>query len=213
MRVFSNSAVSLDGKIGTWRHDHVAIGSEADRRWMGVLRAQADAVLVGGATYRAWSIPMVEPDFARSRPLINAVLTRTGAGPRSGRFFQDPRTVPVFLGGPEANLEGFPPGTVVHRAQSSASVAWALEVLRDVHGVDNLLIEGGGDIIFQLLEADLLDEVYVTLCPCIIGGRDAPTLADGSGFEADGLRRLTLEDMRREGDEVYLKYRVVRQRR
>lgn len=210
MGVFSNSAMSLDGKLGTFRHDHVAIGSARDREWMGELRARADAVLVGGATWRNWALPLIEPHPSRTRPLLNAVLTRSGVGPREGRFYAHPLTLPVFLGGPDTDLEGFSPRVQVHRAPSTPTVAWAVDLLRRVYGVRHLLVEGGGDLIFQLLEADLLDELYVTVCPWLIGGRDAPTLADGAGFEAHRMRALSLVSSRTDGDEIYLHYRVRR---
>jgi riboflavin biosynthesis pyrimidine reductase len=76
-------------------------------------------------------------------------------------------------------------------------------------GVETLLVEGGGDLVFQLLAADALDEMHVTLCPIVVGG-DAPTLADGVGFDRDEVRRLELVASEVEGDEIFLHYRVRR---
>jgi len=53
------------------------------------------------------------------------------------------------------------------------------------HGVERLMVEGGGELIFSLFEAGLVDELSVYVAPKIIGGRDAPTLADGEGFVDD----------------------------
>jgi len=47
------------------------------------------------------------------------------------------------------------------------------------------MVEGGGELIFSLFEAGLVDELRLFVGPKIIGGRDAPTLADGEGFVAD----------------------------
>ena len=210
MEVFSNSAISLDGRLGTAHYDHLRLGSAEDLRRMDALRARADAVLVGGRTWRAWSLPLVSASTTPTRPLINAVLTRSGAGPRAGRFFADPRTRPVILGGPAADLDGFPAGTVAHRAPGEPSVGWALAVLERTHGVERLLVEGGGDLIAQLLAAGLLDELNVTLCPLLIGGRGAPSLVDGPGAPPEALPRLRLVDQERVGDELFLRYRVRR---
>ena len=49
-------------------------------------------------------------------------------------------------------------------------------------GVERLLVEAGGDLLFQFLAADAIDEMYLTLCPLVVGG-DAPSLADGAGFD------------------------------
>jgi 2,5-diamino-6-(ribosylamino)-4(3H)-pyrimidinone 5'-phosphate reductase len=52
-------------------------------------------------------------------------------------------------------------------------------------GIDQLMVEGGGELIFGLLEEALVDELFVYVGSKVIGGRDAPTLADGDGFIED----------------------------
>jgi riboflavin-specific deaminase-like protein len=88
---------------------------------------------------------------------------------------------------------------------------FALRWLREKWNVKRLLCEGGGEINAGLIEAGLVDEVHVTLCPVIFGGRTAPTMADGAGFArlADAAR-LRLESHKRVGDELFLVYRVMR---
>ncbi len=213
MQVFSNSAISLDGKLGPVNYDHMRLGTAEDLRRMSWLRSRADAVLVGGRTWRAWSLPLIEDPLVvrqpRSTPMINAVLTRSGAGARSGRFYAHPHTRPVFLAGPDAELEGLPPGTPIHRALHEPTVAWAVGILGAHYGVRNLLVEGGGALIAQLLEADLLHELNVTLCPLVLGGQGGPTLADGAGFDPSSLPRLELLSHDVVGQEIYLRYRVL----
>jgi 2,5-diamino-6-(ribosylamino)-4(3H)-pyrimidinone 5'-phosphate reductase len=91
--------------------------------------------------------------------------------------------------------------------------SYALKRLRHEWNVKRLLCEGGGEINGALFERDLVDEVYVTLCPTVFGGRSAPTLADGSGIEtlADATK-LKLQAAERAGDEMYLIYSVIHQR-
>jgi riboflavin biosynthesis pyrimidine reductase len=210
--IYSNSAISLDGRLGTADHERVMLGSREDLWRMSRLRARADAVLVGGQTFRTWAIPLVEdPAVAesdRSRPMINAVLTRSGEGPRSGRFYEDAATRPVILGGPGADLDGHAEGTGVHRAEGESTVAWAVQILQQVYGVRRLLVEGGGGLLAPLLRAGLLDELYVTLCPRLVGQPGAPSLTDGLGF-GGAARRLELVSCEPAGDEVFLRYRVV----
>jgi 5-amino-6-(5-phosphoribosylamino)uracil reductase len=213
VRVFSNSAISLDGKLGPVSYEHVRLGTDEDLRRMSWLRSRADAVLVGGRTWRAWSLPLIEDPRVvhqgRARPVINAVLTRTGVGSRSGRYFEHAGTRPVFLAGHDADLSGFPSGTPLHRAPGEPTVAWALGLLEREYGVESLLVEGGGALIAQLLEADLLDEVNVTLCPLLLGGQGGPSLVDGPGFHSGTMRRLELVGQELVGNEIYLSYRVL----
>lgn len=219
MRVYSNTAMSADGKIGTWRHDHVAIGSPEDLRHMSELRASADAVLVGGQTFRNWPLPLIErPDHLRGevigrRPIYNAVLTRRGLldqqdAARIAARWPDPRVRLLVLGGPELDQD-------THRRALGAEVlvrdaptaAWAIAELAR-RGCENVLVEAGGDLLFQLIHAGLLHELHLTICPLLIGGRDAPTPLDGDGLLADEIRRLELADCRKVGDELFLRYIV-----
>ena len=74
-------------------------------------------------------------------------------------------------------------------------------------GVDRLLVEGGGELIFSLFEAGLVDELSVFVGGVVIGGREAPTLADGEGFVAD-FPALELERVERLDDGVLLRWMV-----
>ncbi len=221
MRVFSNSAMSADGKLATASHDHVAIGSAEDRRVMQLLRAQADAVLVGGQTFRNWPLPLVEDPAAfgpddqrpqRDKPVINAVLTRSGlldARPRPGRW-PDPRVQLQVYGPPgldaAAHEQRF--GAQVITRQDP-DVGWVLDNLQ-AQGCRSVLVEGGGAMIFAVLRTGRLNELYLTLCPKLIGGADAPTPLDGAGLPADRIIDLRLVDLRRVDDELFLHYLVDR---
>jgi len=210
--VLSNTAVSIDGKIATANRARAALGSAEDRRRMRALRDSVDAVLVGGATFRTWGLPLLaadaDPPHDRRRPLVNAVLTRRGVAHAPGLRFPDPRVELVVLAGPGIDAAR-------HRAALGASVEqtdapsprWALERLR-ARGCARVMVEGGGDLIAQLLAEGLLDELHVTLCPLVVGGASAPTLADGPGFLADALPRLRLLACEPAGDEVFLRYAV-----
>src|SRR4029453_10926111 len=93
MKVVSNTAVSLDGRINTRERRFTFFGSARDHARMSRLRAAADAVLVGGATFRNWPHPAL-PDEA-DRPLLqsrpwNVVVTRSLAVPLDDRFLRDP---------------------------------------------------------------------------------------------------------------------------
>jgi riboflavin biosynthesis pyrimidine reductase len=69
-----------------------------------------------------------------------------------------------------------------------------------------LLLEAGGELLFELFKLNLIDEIYLTLCPLIIGGADTPTLSDGEGFDADSLKKFSLASQEVCGDEIYLHY-------
>jgi 5-amino-6-(5-phosphoribosylamino)uracil reductase len=213
MRVFSNTAVSLDGRIATVAVDHVPLGDEEDLDGMSKLRAQADAVFVGGRSFRNYTRPLIERKgdrVQRARPMVNAVLTRHGVlGKGITRQAWEAAGAELWIFGPE----GIRPAHEAIAARvittTEPSATWVLDKLAE-EGLSNVLVEGGGDLIYQLLAAERLDELYVTYCPWIVGGVGAPSLCDGAGFDANTMRRLELVDMRPHGSELFLHYRVLR---
>ena len=77
-----------------------------------------------------------------------------------------------------------------------------------MYQVKELLIEGGGQVNFDLFRAGLIDGVYLTLCPKIIGGRNVLTSVEGDGFDFLDIVNLELLDQRAVGSEIFLHYRV-----
>ena len=86
-----------------------------------------------------------------------------------------------------------------------------MEWLREKWNVKRLLCEGGGELNGALFRAGLVNELHLTVCPKIFGGRDAPTIADGAeALKLADATRLTLKSMKRVGDELFLVYDVIR---
>jgi 2,5-diamino-6-(ribosylamino)-4(3H)-pyrimidinone 5'-phosphate reductase len=96
--------------------------------------------------------------------------------------------------------------TVVVAGEQRVDLPAAFEQLA-AEGIDQLMVEGGGELIFSLFEAGLVDELSVFVGSTIIGGRDAPTLADGEGF-LEEFPALTLTAVEQLDDGVVLKYDV-----
>jgi riboflavin biosynthesis pyrimidine reductase len=90
----------------------------------------------------------------------------------------------------------------------------AMNWLRTRWGVKKLLCEGGGELNASMFERGLVDELYLTICPVIFGGRNAPTLADGTGIERlSDARRFKLKRSERVGDELFCVFHPARRSR
>ena len=80
----------------------------------------------------------------------------------------------------------------------------AFRWLRAKWNVKRLLCEGGGELNDALFRAGLVDEIHLTICPKIFGGRQAPTIADGQGFDRlAAATRLQLKSIKRIGEELF----------
>ncbi|MAY79779.1 MAG: hypothetical protein CL930_03245 [Deltaproteobacteria bacterium] len=207
MWVFSNTAVSLDGRIGTVNDDHFCVGTDQDRRRMGLLRAKADAVLIGGQTFRMGPHPIVAPAglqvMGAQDRLINAVMTRNGIVDHMGDDWPDDRVDLRVFGPSSLDVSAHEArGASVHVVDDAIDVLAALREL----GCERVLVEGGGDLIFSLVAAGRLDTIFMTLAPRIIGGVGAPSLADGIGFSPDSIQDFRLTDCEQLGDELFLRY-------
>ena len=211
VKVVSNTAISLDGRINTREKRFAFFGSARDHARMSRLRSEADAVLVGGATFRNWPHAALPDEADRGRlqaPPWNVVVTRSLDVPLSEGFLAESAVKPLFLTRAASVPAGFAAAVDAWPGEGDLPVPWMLERLA-ARGVERLLVEAGGDLLFQFLAEGAIDEMHVTLCPLVVGGA-APSLVDGAGFDLAHLRRLTLLSAEVEGDEIFLHYRNVR---
>ena len=80
----------------------------------------------------------------------------------------------------------------------------ALGWLRTKWNVKRLVCEGGGELNDALFRAGLVDEVHLTICPKIFGGSNAPTIAEGMGFQnLEQAKRFKIRSIGRFGDELF----------
>lgn len=217
MYVVVNAAVSADGKLSSRRREQITISGSEDFDRVDQLRANSDAVMVGVGTVLADdpSLTVDDPERVsarddRGQPAQPArvVADSRGRTPTNARVLDERAVSYVLVSGAAASgrvceLERTG-ADVIAAGEDRVDLEDALDVLEE-RGVERLLVEGGGELIFSLFETHLVDELSVYVGPTIIGGRDAPTLADGDGF-IEEFPRLTLRDVERIDDGVLLRW-------
>lgn len=221
VHVHVNAAASVDGKLSTRRREQIRISGEADQDRLDALRAEADAVAVGVGTVLADDPELTVDDTDRivrredrgDPPQPAAVVLDTGARTPLEAALLDTGARTFVLAGTEAPadrvaaLEEVGAG-VIRAGQERVALGEALAELES-HGVERLLVEGGGEVVFSLFQAGLADELTVYVGSLLIGGREAPTLADGQGFvDPAAFPALSLVGTDRLDDGIVLRYHV-----
>ena len=194
--VFINVAMTADGKIDTFRRTGAAISSPRDKERVDRLRAEADAVMVGGRTLLDEDPKLTVKSEALRRerlerglppnPIKVGVVGEARLQPDSQFLTAGPAKIVIFTTRRTSKhhvslLESF--GVDVYLDNSNkVNLPKALESLKQI-GVERLMVEGGATINYELLRLGLVDEVTAYVAPMIFGGADAPTLAAGPGLE------------------------------
>ncbi len=212
--VIVNCAMSADGKIASPSGKQLRISNEEDIKRMYNLRNSCDAVLVGiGAVLSDDPKLTVKEKYVRNpKQPLRVVLDSKCRTPENALVLNDvAKTLIVTVQGNEKQFEGGHIEVVGIKADAGMHVE--LESMLDIlyqRGIKKLLVEGGGTIIWSFLRNRLVDDLYTYIGPCIIGGKNTPTVADGSGIKSeDDLLSLRIVDVNRLGNGLLVHYKLM----
>ena len=236
--VVSNFVSTIDGVVafdteGRTGGQEVSGASTPDRFLMGLLRATADAVLIGAGTVRSgahhrWSPAYVYPPaadayavwrrelgLAAAQP-TTVIVSASGSVDPSHPGLHDPG-VPVAIittsgGAARLRAAGLPDTVDIVAASSGGEVepAAIVEVLRD-RGHEVVVCEGGPTLLGGLIGAGLVDELFLTVAPQVAGrSPDVPRLAlvEGVAFAIDDAPWTRLVSVMRVESHLFLRYRL-----
>lgn len=197
----ADGRAALDGSA-------VGIGSSADKRLMRELRAEADVVLHGAATVRADPLSArVPPDLVSRRVAnglspqpVGAIVTWSGNLPPRHPYYETSTIIYI-------TSENQVP--VAEPTVEVARVASVDDVVRDLgrRGVKRILCEGGPTLNSALFEARLIDEVFLTIAPKLVGGEDPLTIVKGPRLRP--TVQLDLKSLVELESELFLHYAVI----
>lgn len=213
--VTAKYAMSLDGKIATRSGDARWISGEASRAYAHVLRDRSDAVIVGVGTVLADDPRLtVRPAPAdgrqphrivvdsRLRMPLDAVL----AGPELAAG-----TTVAFVAAVDVNQAGAAleaRGLTLLSLPPDPSGRVDLRALLDAlgrRGYDEVLVEGGGELLAGFFALGLVDQVEACVAPLAIGGRTAATPIGGIGVERiEQAGRLEIVDLVRRDRDAWI---------
>lgn len=213
MRIIACFAATLDGRIGSATNLHDRIGTAADLAHLLTVRNQADAILCGGETFRQHAT--VRKGSEQEKAPLQCILTQSFNLPPEAKLFQDSvktkPAVPILIfsptPAPNAIKPHYPAQTEWLTTDAENPVPFILQTLA-AKGVKTLMVEGGGHIMNMFLQAQAIHELYLTVCPLLLGGKNDPGLVTGQGFRVVDAPRTEVLSFEWKGQELYLHLKV-----
>jgi riboflavin-specific deaminase-like protein len=179
-----NMVSSLDGKATLdWRTS--GLSSDVDREVFHQLRTQADAVMVGAGTVRTERYGrLIKRDDLREKRVreglapdpVAVVVSASLDLPADLPLLQEPEQRVVIATGADRQLEGT--AAQIEYVRTGDDLPLLASRLREM-GIRSVLCEGGPTLNSHLLAADIVDELFLTLSPKLVGGEAALTIVAG----------------------------------
>ncbi|RMH53027.1 MAG: bifunctional diaminohydroxyphosphoribosylaminopyrimidine deaminase/5-amino-6-(5-phosphoribosylamino)uracil reductase RibD [Zetaproteobacteria bacterium] len=195
--ILAKAAVSLDGKLATETGEARWISSEESRRHLHRIRAEMDAIVVGGGTLCA-DDPRLTPRGVRRR----------GANPLRVVIA---RRLPPFMATAHLCDDAAPSRIYWQSGRQEDAARWresgvelvAFRRLEEVfdhlyrEGRLAVMVEGGGRLFGALFRARLVDELLLYQAPLLLGGERAVGLWMGDGVDRVGQAPRLIDPVRR----------------
>lgn len=213
-------AMSADGKIADAQRSPARFASPQDKLHLEQQIAAADAVLFGAGTLRAYgtTLRVLDPQLVAQRKEqklapqpIHIVVSKQADIDCQLPFFR--QSVPRWLlttsaGRAKQWQREFFEQVLVCQTADAQGIDWTAAMQKlAIMGVQRLAVLGGGEVVAAMLAVDLIDELWLTVCPLLLGGSNAPTPVGGTGFNATLAPRLELLSVQEVAQEVFLHYR------
>jgi riboflavin-specific deaminase-like protein len=209
-------AMSADGKIATTKSHFSRFGSSEDEANLFRIRSTVDGIMSGATTIsneRATLTLKSHPKKRAKRPdPLRIIVTSKGSVSLDAPIFTDlgpPVIILTTQSIPETHLQTYQKlAAGIHRSRGKA-INWksALKWLHQKWKIERLLCEGGGKLNQSLLRSHLVDEVNLTICPVVLGGTNAPTIADGDAFPSlDDCSKWKIVSRKQSSQECFLRF-------
>jgi riboflavin-specific deaminase-like protein len=205
--VLANMVSSVDGRISA-HGKSFGMGSAVDRSCMRALRSQVDAVMVGAGSLRAEKMDLGLDRGDGFQPLA-VIVGGSGGLPLEENLINRNQKLAIALpeGAAVPEEASRVSATIIETPGDGSRVdlRHLLAALRSMHGIQTLLVEGGPSLSRALLKEGLLNELFLTLAPKLVLGRQHSLLDDAPEIQP---KNLSLVSVHAAADELFLRYRL-----
>ncbi|MCQ2085553.1 MAG: dihydrofolate reductase family protein [archaeon] len=184
--------MSADGKLAGAERKQIRISSDEDITRVKNLRKKYNAILVGVGTVIADDPHLTIKNATFEENPVRVILDSNGRIPESARVLDD-RAQTIIVTTLNCTKNWGPDVIVIRSGTDRIILSEVMHILAQDLGIENIIVEGGGEVIASFFREKLVDKYSVFVGGLIIGGRNAPTPADGDGWAVPEGVKLRLD--------------------
>ncbi|HEX2231493.1 MAG TPA: 2,5-diamino-6-(ribosylamino)-4(3H)-pyrimidinone 5'-phosphate reductase [Nitrososphaeraceae archaeon] len=215
MQVLINAAMTIDGKIATNLGDST-ISSKQDLRRLHRLRCSVDAIIIGISTVIIDNPRLTVRLVKRHGTTpVRIIVDSIGKIPLDSKILKSASKITTIVAvtkrASDERVDKIKSaGAIVIVAGTRTVDLKELFFILKKMGFNKILVEGGGELNWSILQLGIVNELMVTVAPRIVGGRTATTLVEGDGYEriSDGIKMELIKMSRQNNGEVVLYYKL-----
>lgn len=211
-------ASSLDGKITLSKHEKVKFTSIEDRKHLMRTRAKYDCIIRGANTVKPAGSPAIS-DFIKDdkkQPLNVLISNNLNFSFKKIPYFNAKKIKRVIFTTKNASIKRrnkakkFADLIIVQKDNKNrVNVMKVYETLQKRYKCKKILLEGGGLLNSSFMEKNLVDEIYLTVCPFIFADKTCRAFVEEENFPKNKIKKLKLLGLiKGVNDEIFLHYRV-----
>jgi 2,5-diamino-6-(ribosylamino)-4(3H)-pyrimidinone 5'-phosphate reductase len=215
LQVLINAAMTIDGKIATNLGDS-RISSKQDLRRLHRLRSSVDAIIIGISTVIVDN-PRLTVRLVKIHGTtpVRIIVDSIGRIPLDSKILKSASKINTIVAvtkrASDERIDKIKSaGAIVIVAGTKTVDLKELFFILKKMGFNKILVEGGGELNWSILQLRIVNELMVTVAPRIVGGRTATTLVEGDGYEriSDGIKMELIKVSRQNNGEVVLYYKL-----
>lgn len=216
LQVLINAAMTIDGKIATNLGDS-AISSKQDLRRLHRLRSSVDAIVIGISTVIVDNPRLTVRLVKRcGTSPVRIIVDSTGRIPLDSKILKSASKINTIVAVTSRTSDKRidkikSAGAMVIVAGARTVDLKELFCILKKMGFNKILVEGGGELNWSILQLGIVNELMVTVAPRIVGGRTATTLVEGDGYTriSESIKTDLIKISRQNNGEVILYYKLL----
>ena len=210
-------ASSLDGKITLPNCEKVRFTSDEDKRFLIKMRSEYDCVIIGALTVKKGCSPVISNLIKdKNQPLNVLVSTDLNLDFRRLKYFKNNNIKRIIFTTNKApikksnELQKTSDLFIVKKDKDGlVDVKEVYDIITKEYKCKRILIEGGGLLNKSFLEKNIVDDIYLTICPILMADTTSRSFVEGTGLAKENVKKLRLLSCRKDkSGEIFLHYQV-----